>query len=296
MIQNQQEHWSEGDVFANRIRLHCYCTGGDKPQLILLHGFTENGLCWSRVAKALEQDYDVIMVDARGHGRSSGPETGYSQALLTEDVAGLIRELGLLRPSLFGFSNGAMTAAQVAATSPELVHAIILEDPPWSESSMRPSTTASGNEPWPGFTAWYNAWIGWHKALRTQTPEERIAASRQFLPPGAFDWPEEELMSHLEAQAQFNLDVLDAVPLVPAPTPWRETVERIECPILLLTGNPERGASVTTQEALKIAATWREGQHVAFAEASHFMHHEMQGEQFDRFINVVRAFLEESSW
>jgi len=47
------------------------------------------------------------MVDARGHGRSSGPETGYSQALLTEDVAGLIRELGLQHPSLFGYSNGA---------------------------------------------------------------------------------------------------------------------------------------------------------------------------------------------
>jgi len=69
-------HWFEGTVMANGIHQHYYRTGGDKPSLILLHGFSENGLCWSRVAKALEQDNDVIMVDARGHGLSSGPETG----------------------------------------------------------------------------------------------------------------------------------------------------------------------------------------------------------------------------
>jgi pimeloyl-ACP methyl ester carboxylesterase len=105
-------------------------TGGEKSSLILLHGFSENGLCWSRVAKAFENDYDIIMVDARGQGLSSGPERGYSQELLTQDVAGLIEVPGLQHPSLFGHSNGALTAAQVAATFPELVRAIILEDPP----------------------------------------------------------------------------------------------------------------------------------------------------------------------
>jgi N-formylmaleamate deformylase len=284
-------HWLEETVMANGIRQHFYRTGGEKPSLILLHGFSENGLCWSRVAKAQEDDYDLIMVDARGHGLSSGPETGYSQKFLTQDLAGLIEELGLQRPSLFGHSNGALTAAQVASTFPELVRAIILEDPPWGESSWQPPATTEGDEPWPGFTAWYYAWIAWHKALRTQTPEERIASSRQFLPPGALDWPEEELLTHLEAQVQFNLDVLNYVPFVPTRTPWHETVQRIGCPILLLTGNPQRGAMVTPQEAQKIATTWRKGKHVSFTEAGHMMHHEMQGEQFEAFIQVVKAFL-----
>ena len=100
-------------------------------------------------------------------------------------------------------------------------------------------------------------------------------------------------MTHLEAQAQINLDVLNFLPLVTKRTLWRETIERIECPILLLTGNPERGAFVTPQEAQKITATWRKGQHICFAEASHAMHHEMQGEQFDHFISVIKAFLNE---
>jgi N-formylmaleamate deformylase len=290
---NIPPHWREEKVIANGIRQHYYRTGGEKPILILLHGFSENGLCWSRVAKALENDYDIIMVDIRGHGLSSGPETGYSQDLLNQDIAGLIEVLGLQRPNLFGHSNGALTAAQFASTFPELVRAIILEDPPWGESSWQPPATTGGNEPWPGFTAWYNAWIAWHKALRTQTPEERVASSRQFLPPGALDWPEEELLPFLEAQAQFNLDVLNYVPFVPTRTPWQETVQRITCPILLLTGNPQRGAMVTPQDAQKISATWRKGQHVSFAEAGHMMHHEMQGEQFDKFIQVVKEFLNE---
>lgn len=295
MTYKQQEHWSESDVFANGIHQHYYRTGKNKPPLILLHGFTENGLCWSRVAKALEQDYDVIMVDARGHGQSSGPETGYVQELLTRDVAGLIQGLELQHPYVFGFSNGALTAAQVAATFPELVRAVILEDPPWSELSPQPRSapTTGENEPWPGYTAWLNSWIDWHKALTTQTPAERVASSQRFLPPGTLDWPEEELMAHLEAQAQFNLAVLNFVPSVPSPTPWRATVEHIGCPILLLTGNPERGASVTPQEAQKIAATWRKGQYVVFPHGSHFLHHEMQGEHFAHFISVVKAFLGE---
>ncbi|MGH2496769.1 MAG: alpha/beta fold hydrolase [Ktedonobacteraceae bacterium] len=285
-------HWFEGSVVANGIHQHYYRTGGDHRSLILLHGFTDNALSWSRVARALERDYDVIMLDARGHGLSDGPETGYSQDLLTQDVVELIHTLAMQRPALMGHSNGALTAASVAANAPQLVRAVILEDPPWGEAPASFSAMASGEEPWPGFTAWYNGWLAWHKALRSQTVEERIASSQRFLPPGAANWPDEEVRNFLEGQAQFNLDVLNFTPFMPTRTPWRDTVERIECPILLLTGNPERGTMVTPDEAQKIVATWRKGRHVSFAEAGHFMHRELQGELFEDFVSVVKNFLD----
>lgn len=290
---NEQQHWFEDTIVANGIRQHYYRTGGDKPALVLLHGFSENGLVWSRVARALEGEYDVMMVDARGHGRSDGPGYGYSQDILNQDVAELIRVLGLGQSVLIGHSNGALTAAQVAAHYPELVRAVVLEDPPWTDAVRRPPPMAqnNGGEPWPGYTTWRNSWIAWHKALRTQTPEERVASSQQFLPSGAQNWPEEALLAHLEAQAQFNLAVLDYTPAVPSGSPWRETVEKIACPVLLLTGNPARGAGITPQLAEKIVATLKQGQLVYFENASHFMHYELQGEQFDRFIDVVKAFL-----
>src|SRR5437870_11942100 len=108
--------WSEGEVYANGINIHYYRSdGSNKPSILLLHGITDNGLCWSRVAHELEGNYDVIMTDARGHGRSDGLAAGFSLTLLADDAAGVMRALSLEKPFLFGHSMGAITAAAVAA-------------------------------------------------------------------------------------------------------------------------------------------------------------------------------------
>lgn len=287
-------HWQEATILANGISQRYYRSGGEKPALILLHGFSESGLSWSRVAKALEADYDLILPDARGHGLSGGPETGYSQELLVQDVVGLIHALHVQQAALLGHSNGALTAAHLAADHPELVRALVLEDPPWGETAMQPPPTNDGGEPWPGFSAWYRAWLDWHAALRTQTLEERLSSSHQFLPPGALNWPREELITFLESQARFNLGVLNHVPFFPARSPWRETVERMVCPVLLLTGDAGRGAMIAPEQAREIVAACRAGQLVAFSEVGHMMHHEMQGAIFERSIETIKAFLSEA--
>ncbi|MGF6849677.1 pimeloyl-ACP methyl ester carboxylesterase [Chitinophaga sp. W3I9] len=50
-----------------------------------------SGLCWSSLAQTLEKDYDVILPDARGHGRSSAPDYGYQYEDHANDIAGLIK-------------------------------------------------------------------------------------------------------------------------------------------------------------------------------------------------------------
>ena len=86
------QNWQQGDISSNGIRIHYYRTGGvDKPPLILAHGLTDNGLCWTRTAEALMSDFDVVMVDARNHGLS-GAESA--------DVGSLAAHLAALGPWL----------------------------------------------------------------------------------------------------------------------------------------------------------------------------------------------------
>ncbi|MCB0140765.1 MAG: alpha/beta fold hydrolase, partial [Caldilineaceae bacterium] len=83
------QHWSADDIMVNGVKIHVHRTGGDKPPLVLCHGITDNGLCWTRAAGELEKQYDVIMVDARGHGLSDAPEGSYHADSHAADVVGL---------------------------------------------------------------------------------------------------------------------------------------------------------------------------------------------------------------
>src|SRR6266699_3123581 len=215
-------HWSEGDVFANGIRHHYYRTGGEKPALLLLHGFNEYGLTWLRVAKELEQDYDIIMVDA----------SGFSRSLLVEDAAGVIRALNLDRPRIIGLSQGGSTVLRLAAAYPELVHSFIFEG--WGDEA-RGGAVANSE----GYQAWVNSWLAWLEQLRTMSHQERmVSALPQLLPTtGGSLWPEDEYVPMIEAYAQFDLDLARSSMQLLSNTDKDDPVEllkRVTCPALIM--------------------------------------------------------------
>src|SRR5690349_3955745 len=131
---------TSADVVVQGTKLHYYRAGCDKPPLVLAHGLTDDGLCWTPVAEVLADTHDVIMVDARGHGKSDAPEDGYTLTNLAADLAGVIRELALDKPVILGHSMGAITALTLAASYPDMPRAILLEDPPpfWNFQSITP--------------------------------------------------------------------------------------------------------------------------------------------------------------
>src|ERR1044071_1522108 len=108
-------NWASAVCEVNGIGIHYLRTGGAKPPLVLLHGLTGSGACWSPLARALEVEFDVVMPDARGHGDSSAPPHGYRYEDHARDVMDLMRGLGLAAPVLLGHSMGGMTAAVVAS-------------------------------------------------------------------------------------------------------------------------------------------------------------------------------------
>jgi len=98
--------------------------------LVLNHGALDDGLCWTRVAKALAADCDLIMLDTRGHGLSESGQGDYTTACRAADVAGAIQALELDRPVVGGHSLGADASLHLAAQYPELTRGVFLEDPP----------------------------------------------------------------------------------------------------------------------------------------------------------------------
>ena len=121
--------WTDGYVVANGIRLHYWRTGGNKPALVMAHGSSDDALCWTNLAREFQEQYDIVMFDARGHGLSDPPSPSDPPDVQVEDPAGLIKELKLTRPILMGHSMGSSSVARFAAKYPDVARAVILEDP-----------------------------------------------------------------------------------------------------------------------------------------------------------------------
>ena len=124
--------WQSDTIEINGLRLHYTRTGAGalraKPPLVLAHGFSEDGLVWTALAEVLEDRYDVIMPDARGHGQSDSAGTGLGTAELASDLHGIISALGLDKPAVLGHSMGGMTTLALAGLYPEVPGAILVED------------------------------------------------------------------------------------------------------------------------------------------------------------------------
>jgi N-formylmaleamate deformylase len=267
--------WHFGNIEVNGLRLHYTRTGGDKPQVVLVHGFSDDGLCWTPVAEALEGDYDLIMVDARGHGRSQGPTQGYGSEDMASDLAGAIAGLGLSRPAVLGHSMGAATALMLAGTRPDLVRSILLEDPPaWWMPRSAPESDAHR---W----AWMRARM---IELKRKTREELIAEQRVASP----SWSEAELGPWANAKLRFSFYALDGIG--PGTVDWQATLRRISCPALLITADPTLEAIVSDKDAAVMKTLVPQIRIAHIAEAGH----NIRRERFVRYIDAVRTFLSEA--
>jgi haloacetate dehalogenase len=113
--------------------------GGQGAPLILLHGYPQNGMCWSRVAPALAAQNRVIIPDLRGYGQSAAPpddadHTVYSKRVMAQDIVALMDALGLERAAILGHDRGARVTYRLALDHPGRVTRLgIIEIAPTSD-------------------------------------------------------------------------------------------------------------------------------------------------------------------
>lgn len=281
--------WPDGEVLRDGVPLHYYRTGDRaKPPVVLLHGFTDFGLCWARVATDLATEYDLVMLDAVGHGRSGGAGCGFRERAVG-DVLAVIADLGLARPALIGHSMGAGTAAGVGAAAPEAIRALVLEDPGWRDaaSPVPPAPTADADaRPDSRAPLGSPAWLAWVREFKALRPEERCARSAAERP----GWSEAERLPWADAKALLDLAVFDE-PRAAGTTAWRELADRISCPVLLLTADPARGGIVTPAVAAAALEHLRDGCVVNLPDAGH----NIRREAYAPYLAAVREFLRETA-
>jgi len=234
---------THGFVTTNGIKIHYERTGGSQPPFILCHGITDNGRCMLRLAEHLAPNYNVILVDARGHGLSDGPDTGYSADHHADDLMGLIRGLGLDKPILYGHSMGALTIVRLAAKHPEIPRAVILEDPPY----ITPLTAEELIER----DKWLAESVSEVEGWKAMTFDEHLENAKSQ---GHPDWTAAGQIEWAKSKPQVRPQVFKIIDTMHH---IRDDFPLITCPVLIVKADAEPEIRAANQEAAALIPNGR---------------------------------------
>jgi pimeloyl-ACP methyl ester carboxylesterase len=98
-----------------------YAMFGRGEPVLLLHGGLANANYWGHQVRALQRHYQVIVMESRGHGRSSRNGEPYGYDLMASDVIGLLDHLEIKKAAIVGWSDGAIIGLDIAMKHPERV-------------------------------------------------------------------------------------------------------------------------------------------------------------------------------
>jgi N-formylmaleamate deformylase len=257
--------WSTAICETNGINIHYTRAGGGPVPVILLHGLTANGMCWTALAHALEAEYDVIMPDARGHGKSSVPAYGYRYEDHANDVVGLIQSLGLSSSILIGHSMGGMTATVVAGHHPNLLRGLILADPSFLSLKVQREVRDSDV-------------TDQHRGFLNMSLDEIVADARTRHPQRS----PEMLKVIAQARLQTSMSAFDV--LTPPNPDYMQLVRSTDVPTLLVIA--ENGV-VSSEVATELQCVNPKVQIEKILDAGHGLHYD----QPERFAAIVESFL-----
>lgn len=274
--------WFDGYVMANGLRIHYYRTGGDKPPVVINHGAGDDGLCWTRIAKELEQDYDVILPDARGHGKSTSGKGDYATQQRVADLAALIQELKLDHPVVGGHSMGADTSMNLAAIDQDLPRGIFLEDPP----IFLPGEKIGSGEQEFNMEDIGKMMAKFMRMFKLMPKFVGVRMARKASP----TYPDDEIIPWVEAKKRLSFDFLKSMATMDIvnSNPF-EVFKQITVPTLFFIGDREKMSIVSVETAQEAARVNERVQVVHLEGASH----DIRRTRFDGYMPALKRFLAE---
>jgi pimeloyl-ACP methyl ester carboxylesterase len=238
--------------------------GGHGQGILLLHGLMGRASTWWSVAQWLTRYGRVVGIDARAHGRNP-VLTGQTPDFVA-DAAAVARDLG--NPVVIGHSMGGLHAWALAATHPELVKGVVVED-------MAPDQRGKTADKW---RAYFDSW---------PVPFQSLAHVRQF-----FGSTGDYFVECFEERADGYHLIADLDRLYPIANEWGVTdywplVEKVECPMLVI--EAEYSAMPAGQMSQMPLRSMGGGKHIVAPGAGHVVHLDTP----DFYRGAVEAFLSE---
>ncbi|PRX50500.1 pimeloyl-ACP methyl ester carboxylesterase [Prauserella shujinwangii] len=239
--------------------------GGRGQPIVLLHGLMGRASTWWSVAQWLTAYGHVVGLDARGHGRArrGGP---WRTEDFAADAAALVRELDEGPAVVIGHSMGGLHAWVLAATRPDLVRAVVVED-------MAPDQRGRTVDEWRGY---FESW---------PVPFQSIAHVRRF-----FGSTGDYFAECVEERADGYHLIADLADLYEIAAEWgrREFwsyVDGVQCPLLVIEAGDT--AMPAGQQAELAGRAPGGGRHVVVPGAGHVVHDSAPLE----YRGAVEAFL-----
>jgi pimeloyl-ACP methyl ester carboxylesterase len=239
--------------------------GGEGPGILLLHGLMGRARTWWPVARWLTRYGRVVGLDARGHGRSPHRGGGWRTEDFVDDAAKVLEEIG---PSVVvGHSMGGLHAWCLAATHPDLVTAVVVED-------IAPDQRGKTVDPW---RSYFESW---------PVPFQSLAHVREFF--GQLGDYFIECM--VEKDDGYHL-ISDLEDLYEIANEWGRRdywpfVERVRCPMLAIEAEH---SAMPPGQMTDLPKRVPGAMHLVVEGAGHVVHHDAP----EVYRGAVEAFLSE---
>jgi len=183
---------TNGYAEVNGLKMYYEVHGTGRP-LVLLHGAYMTIDTIGPILPGLAETRQVIAAEMQGHGRTADIDRPITYEHMADDVATLIRHLGLDRPDVFGYSMGGAAVLQLAIRHPGLARRLVLVSTSFTSDGAQPEL----NETLPTITPETFAGSPMEAAYKEVAPNPedfpKLVEKMTRLDVTPFAWPEEDV-------------------------------------------------------------------------------------------------------
>jgi 3-oxoadipate enol-lactonase len=252
-----------------------YDRSGHGPAMLFVHGMCGDAEVWADQARRFANDFTCVRYDRRGHSRSRRGVTPISTARHADDTAGLITALDLTPCILIGSSSGAVIALDVARRYGQLLHGVVLSEPPLF-SLDRDAGLVAMEDLRPRLEA----------AMAAGGPAAAVDAFFALMCPGLWSIIDEHRKDRYRANADIGFTDLRSPTLDVTPA----DLSTVTTPALVIAGDSSHSALRSV--AHRLAAGLPDARFLELRDCGHVTY----AEQPDAFAQAVSTFATELAW